>query len=341
MPSERDRRQWPGTLPPAAGSPRRGPGSVRRTTSVDIERPAGPSGDLVLTGRGRDLLTTADGTSVAVAQAHTSVVIDFVGDRRIRSVHADPPVDGIEALVGARAGSGFRRQLAEAVPELASTGSLVHLLLDDTTPAVLISGSSLAREGLLTLVADRGRARLPFGICAGWQHGGAMEEAIAETGVPLLGWGPPAPDLGDGSDPDAWHDMPALAPASMRRRRRLDVAAVDGRLVVDVRYRDSYWERDGAETVVHEYAVEAAVDLAERRLVGAVAHPGPLPAPACPTAAASAADLAGVGLDELRDVVRERFVGVSTCTHLNDVLRSLADVGALWDAAEATGAVLS
>jgi hypothetical protein len=32
---------------------------------------------------------------------------------------------------------------------------------------------------------------------------------------------------------------------------------------------------------------------------------------------------------DLRRRVRQEFTGVSTCTHLNDLLRSLADVGAL------------
>lgn len=308
---------------------------MRRTTTVDILRPDGPGGDLVLSGRGRDLRTHVDGeTTTVVAQASTRVVIDFVGDRLIRSVEADPAIEGLAGLVGARAGSGFRRQLAEALPALASSGSLTHLLLDETTPATLISGSSLARDGLVRIAADGDLSRLPFGICAGWQPGGAMEAAIVETGVPLLGWGPPAPDL-EGDDPLAWHPMAALAPTSLRRRRRLDVWEEDGALAVDVRYRDSYWEHDGSETVVHEYGVRATVDRERERISSAVAVPGPLPAPECPSAAASADDLVGIDLAVLRDEVRDRFVGAPTCTHLNDVFRSLADVGALWRTATA------
>ncbi len=339
MPSERDRRQWPGTVPPAEGSPPRQPGSVRRTTTVDIVRPDGPGGELVLEGTGRDLLTDADGRAIEVARASTVVAIDFAGDRCIRRVEAEPGVADLDLLVGARAGSGFRRHLAEVLPDLAASGSLVHLLLDETTPATLISGSSLAREGLIHLASDGGRGRLPYGICAGWQLGGAMEAAIAETGVPLLGWGPPAPDL-VGDDPEGWHPMGPLAPTSMRRRRRLDVHRSDaGTLAIDVRYRDSYWERDGSETVVHEYALEATVDLGSGRIASATAVPGPLPAPECPQAAASAADLVGIELDDLRDVVRDRFVGAPTCTHLNDVFRSLADAGVLWGAGVAAGAI--
>lgn len=335
-----DRRQWPGTVAPVTGSPERRRGSIRRTTNLDIVRPQGFAGPLVLRGAGRDLVTAADGASQVVGEARTEVVIDFVGDRLVRSVAAEPTdlileAGDLDALVGARAGSGFRRQLAERCPALVASGSLVHLLLDEVTPATLISGSSLAREGVIQVAADGDLSRLPFGICAGWQPGGAMEEAIVETGVPLLGWGPPAPALDVDGDPDAWHAMEDLAPTSMRRRRRIDVWAEGaGRLEVDVRYRDSYWERDGTETVVHEYGLAAVVDAATWTFASAVATPGPLPAPECPTAALGAADLVGLALAEVRDVVRDRFVGAPSCTHLNDVYRSLADVAVLVERAE-------
>ena len=99
----------------------------------------------MLTGAGRDLATDGSGRAVVVAAGRTEVVVDYLGDRRIRSIDAAPDVPGLDRLVGARAGSGFRRQLADALPDLAVTGSIVHLLLDETTPATLISGSSLAR----------------------------------------------------------------------------------------------------------------------------------------------------------------------------------------------------
>jgi hypothetical protein len=36
-------------------------------------------------------------------------------------------------------------------------------------------------------------------------------------------------------------------------------------------------------------------------------------------------------LSELRERVRGEFVGTSTCTHLNDTLRAIADLDALLD----------
>ncbi len=330
-----DRRQWPGTVPPVVGAVPRRPGSVRRTTSVDIVRPDGFGGPLVVSGAGRDLRTLIDQRDPeVVAVGATQVTVDYLGDRRVVAVEATPDPGGLDVLVGARAGSGFRRTMAEALPDLVRSGTLVHQLLDDLTPAVLISGSSLAREGLVRLAADTASTgpKAPTDICAGWQAGGAMFGAIAETGVPLLGWGPPAPAL-EGDDPWAWHAVTALPAGSMRRRRLIDLGPAPdpdaAHLVVQVHFRDSYWEPDLTETVVHEYRVEAEVDPATWHVLGAAAVPGPLPAPECPSAAASADRLAGVAVGELRAVVRDAFTGTTTCTHLNDVFRSLADLAVL------------
>jgi hypothetical protein len=54
-----------------------------------------------------------------------------------------------------------------------------------------------------------------------------------------------------------------------------------------------------------------------------------LPWTECPAAAASAGRLDGLRVDELRERVAKEFRGTTTCTHLNDLLRSLADLGAL------------
>jgi hypothetical protein len=51
-----------------------------------------------------------------------------------------------------------------------------------------------------------------------------------------------------------------------------------------------------------------------------------LPYPECPWAAASAQRLEGVNVADLPTVVKQEFAGTSTCTHLNDLLRSLRDV---------------
>jgi hypothetical protein len=49
----------------------------------------------------------------------------------------------------------------------------------------------------------------------------------------------------------------------------------------------------------------------------------------CPSAQHSVAALRGHRVGTLRDHVRSTFTGISTCTHLNDLLRSLDGVLAL------------
>lgn len=322
---------------------------MRRTSTVDLTRPDGLLGPLVVVGAGRDLLTPTAGEPAVLATASTEVVVDFLDGRRIRSVTADPAPIGLDGLVGLSTGSGFRRALAAALPDLAAGGGLVHLLLDELTPGTLVSGTAFLRAGSIELAAGTPapgprRRQAPVDICAGWAADGAMVAAIAETGTPFLAPGPTAPSLDRDDDPDAWHEVGPLPPGSVRRRRLIDVgpsAAAEpgpagtgrGDLSIVVRYRDTFGEDDGTESVIHEYGVLATVDPASWILTGAVAEPGPLPAPECPSAAASAGRLVGRRVAELRALVRDEFTGPSTCTHLNDVFRSLADVDHLWTAA--------
>ena len=98
---------------------------------------------------------------------------------------------------------------------------------------------------------------------------------------------------------------------------------------VDVLFRDSHVDEDGAETIVHEYTVSATVDTADGVLVSCSAAPRVLPWVECPAAALSASRLAGLPVSGLRRHVRDSFIGTSTCTHLNDTLRSLEDIPAL------------
>src|SRR4030095_17065022 len=78
-----------------------------------------------------------------------------------------------------------------------------------------------------------------------------------------------------------------------------------------------------------ECAVGAAIEPSSLRVenVDAAAHV--LPWVECEAAAASAGRVVGRSVAELRSHVRTDFKGPSTCTHLNDTLRSLDDVAAL------------
>jgi hypothetical protein len=88
-------------------------------------------------------------------------------------------------------------------------------------------------------------------------------------------------------------------------------------------------DRDGAEWVVHEYSATGAFDLVGGRVLDIEAEAHVLPWMECPGAVGSAERLSGMPIAEVRTRVRREFTGSSTCTHLNDTLRSLGDLGVL------------
>ena len=169
-------------------------------------------------------------------------------------------------------------------------------------------------------------------LCAGWAHEGTLMVTIRSTGEIPVSTGAPAPSLDRHDDPLAWHVMPPLPPHAMRRRRRLDVEGPVGSgeaYRFDAHFRDSHIDENRAEWVVHEYSATGAFDIVVGRIldIGAEAHV--LPWMECPGAVASAERLSGMPIAELRTRVRREFTGSSTCTHLNDTLRSLGDLEVL------------
>jgi hypothetical protein len=140
--------------------------------------------------------------------------------------------------------------------------------------------------------------------------------------------GPPITELTPHDDPLAWHDIGALPVGAMRRRRLVEVTDGDP-LRVFAMFRDTYVQPDGTEMVLHEYTLTADLDPESLVLSGCEAVPRVLPWTECPGAAASAARLDGHDVDDVRALVGREFRGTTTCTHLNDLLRSLADLGPL------------
>jgi Protein of unknown function (DUF2889) len=333
-----------GTHDPTRGTPARVAGSVRRTTSVDMLRPDGPDGQLVLIGVGRDLVTAVDGAPSVVDTGRFEATVDYADAQRVVALTSTPAIDGLDALIGRSASTGFRAALIEVVADQDFVGRPVYQLLDDLPVATLISGYSpqqaMAADGAWRDASARNlQRRRPEGLeliqqadlCAGWKTGGTIMDGMAQ-GLPPVVTGPDAPSLAPDHDPWAWHDLPGDLPAgAMRRRRRIDVCpgADDAPVVVDAMFRDSHVDDEGNETIVHEYTVLTHVDRSEWRVISAHATPRVLPWFECPEAAASATRLAGDPLAGLRARVRADFVGITTCTHLNDALRALEDVPVL------------
>ena len=313
-----------GVHEPTTGNPSRRPGSVRRTTSIDMTRIAGSLDPVYLNGRARELRTADDGTVTELGSATLSATIEFIA-RVVRHVEVTPPVAAMSRLSGAPAMSGFRAAADKAAPELRQARDLRYTLLDDVPVATLISGHALSASNLLGDVAKSGY--LPVADqCAGFATGGLLMTSF-EAGDPVIVTGPEAPDLDHSDDSWAWHQLAALPRHGMRRRRRIDVYQGEkpSRVGIDAMFRDTYVRTDGVETIIHEYTLAAEVDSDSGVIAESVATPRVLPWQECPGAAASAQRIAGMTLSDLHFRVRQELFGTSTCTHLNDLLRSVAD----------------
>ncbi|WP_409330831.1 DUF2889 domain-containing protein [Trujillonella humicola] len=311
----------------ASSVPDRPPSSVRRTSNLDLSHPNGPAGHLVLNGASRDLRTSLDGSVTQLGTAEVEATVELSGSRSIVEMRSRPDLPGVSDLVGFPALSGFRARLSAAAPADAAARTPLHALLDDIPGAVVISGYAW-------VVGPPAGAPLlghtpPADICSGWRSDGTMMLAIRRSGaMPRLS-GPTAPPIIDAQDSIGWHAMPPLTPGQMRRRRLMDVAPDGDLLRVEAMFRDSYVDADGDESVVHEYGLAARVAVDGLTLVAVTAEPRVLPWQECPLAAASASALVGRQVGTLGQHVRGELSGTSSCTHLNDLLRTLDDVPTL------------
>jgi hypothetical protein len=315
-----------GPKAPVTDVPRRMPGSVRRTSTIDSARPDGVAGDVVVTARARDLHTTTDDRAVVLGEAGFGAVIGV--DRVLRDIESAD--ERLAALAEASVASGFRRQVHALAPDHEAHLTLLHLLLDDLTGASLVAGYALQRDPSwydraipiehVEAVSDQ---------CAGWALDASILQAVRTykcIPAPTIAPVPPTPD-----DPDAWHHRPPLERGSTRRARRLDLVAdgADATLAFDAHFRDSYVDDDGIEGSLHEYRVRGRFDPGSHIVTAVETTAAVLPWVECPAAMGSAQRIVGTPVDDLRRRVRAELVGTTTCTHLNDVLRSLADLPAL------------
>lgn len=289
-----------------------------------MTRAPGTLDPVFLYGRARDLVTATDGAKTVTANATLEGTVEMIA-RVVQHLEVDPPAPGLH-LVGAPAMSGFRAAVDKVAPDLRSVRDLRYTLLDDVPVATLISGHALSASGVLGAVAKSGY--LPVADqCAGFVTGGLLMSSF-ENGDAAVVTGPAAPDL-NSEDSQAWHDMEDLPVHGMRRRRRLDVWR-DGRdVLIDAMFRDTYVRGDGTETIIHEYTLDAAVDPECTVIRRCSATPRVLPWQECPGAVASAGRLVGMTLAELHFRIRQELHGTTTCTHLNDLLRSITDTAAL------------
>lgn len=316
---------------PGNSTPVRRVGSLRRTMTLDSIWPDGPDTASQVAGRSRDLVTATDGFDRVVRE---DLLRATVGpDRSLLSVESDPIRTGLSALIGQRAGARLRTAVASVVPLELREGTPLYLLLDDLAGASLVASFAHSQWPDLPSAwrppTDR-RPRRPNveGICVGFKPGspnlesdGTPRHAFQHQVVRQIG----RPDDGRG-----WHALfePGAAP-SHRRARRIDVSRSNNLVLVETFFQDSVTRPDGHRLAIHEYEVYAQVDASSMEIIEIWAVPRVLPFAECSAAISNLEELVGTPVGLLRETVLDRFKGVRGCTHLNDVLRSLADVPAL------------
>ena len=322
-------QQFPRAQLSAGHAPLRPLGSIRRTTSIDSDWPQGRGQPWKMVGNARDLLTPFTGVPLELASANFRLVCSPA--RQILEIEAAPAHPQMQQLVGVRANGASRTALGEALGDL--RGTPLFQLLDDFAGASLVAGwiwwlwkEEEADPAKLRADAER-RARM-VNICTGFADGASsLLERGAESAADVSSTRVIA--LENPDDPLGWHAMALQRGPQMRRARRIDLWRDDGIIRVDAGFQDSGSTPDGGRIAIHEYRVHAEIDAASGVLVALQAQPLILPFLECPGASIKASRMIGQRMAEFRSSVIETLGATLGCTHLNDVLRGLADVPAL------------
>lgn len=323
-------QQFPIARQSAGHAPPRRPASIRRTTSIDSEWPEGYGQPWLMIGRARDLYTPPDGDPIEFATGGFQICVSPA--REILSIQTTPAYPRAQELVGVRAGGLSRQKLGASLGDV--RGTPTYQLLDDFAGASLVAGWIWSRwtDDWMPQPAPgstSGRApRYMVDICTGFAAGAASLHADGSPRVSESSSAEVGP-LEHPDDPAGWHVMPIQSGPRKRRARRIDLWLDDGLMHVDAGFQDSGSNPNGGRTAIHEYRVYASIDMASHRLATLQALPLILPYRECPGASVKATRLIGQDVRSLRDSVIETLAGPMGCTHLNDVLRALADVPAL------------
>ncbi len=322
----------PGKAPrqTAGYAPPRKPGSVRRTSSIDVSWPEGREASARFVGRARDILTAADGAGFT-ALAEDGYIAAIAPDRTIQAISAAPARDRLDKLLGERGGGHLREVIRENLPEETAQGTPLYLILDDISGVSLICGwawSHWSSDWLGQIQGQREEhLKRMEGVCIGFRPGSRALDP-ARFLIPAAEEPAPSPGLRHPGDPEGWHEFTAQEEVGMRRARRVDLWR-DEVIHIDSAFQDSASTPAGVRMVLHEYRLTATADPATLEILTIAAEPGVLPFPECTAAPANLQRLVGTPLAELRANVLASLPGVAGCTHLNDALRALAEVPVL------------
>lgn len=240
--------------------------------------PEGAGKDLHLKGRARDLLTPAEGRPEVLRSADLYAVTSR--EREIMRIEGQPAPPELQNLVGSRAGGNLRKKIAQELPGEAESGSPMHLLLDDMAGSTLIAGFAFIRwvDHLPEFRTRMESGPRPYmqDICSGFRPGSVALFADGTLSGKPQNTAHPA-SLNDVDDPWSWHELDEHPDLAMRRSRRIDIwhDDQDGLLHIDAMFRDSCWDPDGQESVVHEYQMLGSADRATGTLLSVSAEPRP------------------------------------------------------------------
>jgi Protein of unknown function (DUF2889) len=325
---------YPDLPDPAGHSPLRRANSVRRTSAIDMTWPEGRGKTMHFHGVARDIFTREANSNPELI-CLDEMTADIDTDRTIAAIKALPARGTIGKLVGVRGGGKLRQALNEVLPDEQRRGSPLYLLVDDISGTSLIAGWAWSRwpdydyrtEEDMRRV-EQMRAKME-GICIGFRPGSSA--LSTEVGSSRHHRASPVVPLQHPEDPDGWHDLTVHSEVSMRRARRIDVW-VDGDIQVEAAFQDSASAPEGGRIAVHEYSLQVSADPHSLVINSIKARPHVLPYPECPAAIGNVSRIQGKPLAQLRALVLEELPRVHGCTHLNDAMRSMAEVPALLEA---------
>lgn len=324
---------WPAAPSQPIGlSPLRRSGSVRRTMTLEATWPQGVKGPTAIMGRCRDAWTI-DPSLAPQVLAEDSLDAQAL-ERAVVALRADPPRPALAALEGARPGGKFRATLNETLPQEQAAGTPLYLMLDDLAGATLVSRWAWSRwfPNWSTAPTAEGRqahAAAMLGVCTGLRPGssGIIDQAAEVLGQNSTDVGP----LRHPDDPEGWHPFADLTgEVQFRRARRIDAWREGDAIHIETHFQDSGNTREGGgRRALHEYLLTARADAASGLVTHIEGRAGTLPYPECPGALANLRFLIGTPLTALRSTVLQMLRRTNGCTHLNDVVRSLAEVPAM------------
>jgi hypothetical protein len=318
---------------PAGHAPVRRPGSIRRTSSIETTWPDGQGTPMHMTGRARDMLTPADGSAPRVLDEGAFQIVASA-KREILSIATTPEIPGLQRLVGERAGGYLRTHMAEIIPDVKAAGTPLYLILDDYSGASLVSGWAWSRwtdnwiermrEAAIAAGQPAMEKRRMEGVCTGFRPGST---ALRSDGAsePTTQSSTQVVSLVNPDDPPGWHELTEQTGVGFRRARRIDIWRDGADVRLNVGFQDTSTSPAGGRVAIHEYVVDAVADARTLELKYVHADPRVLPYRECPTAQGLAQRIVGSHMGQLRERVLELLPGILGCTHLNDVLRSMAE----------------